>query len=178
MPPSDGWNRRDLITLQVSPDRQRKPHLGNPIHLLACGFGSGCAPIAPGTVGTLVGVAAYAMLGGLSLPSYLAVVAVLAVAGVVICGITARDLQVHDHPGIVWDEITGFHVTMIALPYETQWVILGFLSFRLFDIWKPWPIGWLDRHVGGGLGIMLDDLMAGALACLCLQGIRYPGWLD
>jgi phosphatidylglycerophosphatase A len=164
--------------LQADPDRNPRPRLANPIHFLAFGFGSGCAPTAPGTFGTLVGVAAYALLGLLPVPAYLAAVAALAVAGVAICGSAARDLAVHDHPGIVWDEIAGFLVTMIALPYEARWMILGFVLFRLFDILKPWPIGWVDRRVSGGLGIMLDDLLAGFLACCCLHGIRYLGGLS
>lgn len=176
MPLCDGWNRAGSNILPGRPDTPPSPRLGNPIHLLAFGLGAGCSPTAPGTLGTLVGVAAYAFFGLLPLPMYLALVAALAAAGVAICGIAANDLEMHDHPGIVWDEIAGFLVTMIALPYAILWVILGFVLFRLFDIWKPWPIGWLDRRVSGGLGIMLDDLIAGVLACSCLHGMRYLGW--
>ncbi len=147
-----------------------KPQLGNPVHLLAFGLGTGCSPKAPGTLGTLLGVACYLPLALLSLPAYLAVVALVSLVGIWLCGRTARDLGVHDHRGIVWDEIAGFLVTMTAAPAGIAWIIAGFALFRLFDIWKPWPISWLDREVGGGLGIMLDDLVAGLAAFACLQG--------
>ncbi len=83
----------------------------------------------------------------------------------------------HDHGGIVWDEIAGFLVTMIAIPVSAATLVAGFVLFRLFDIWKPWPISWLDRRVGGGLGIMVDDIVAGALACVVLHGLLlvFPG---
>lgn len=150
-------------------DQRTPPDLANPIHLLAFGFGSGCSPKAPGTMGTLVAVALYLPLTLLPLTAYLLVLAVVTVVGVWLCDRTASDLGVHDHPGIVWDEIAGFLVTMIAAPVGWLWIVVGFALFRLFDIWKPWPIGWLDRRVGGGLGIMLDDLVAGVFAAICLQ---------
>jgi phosphatidylglycerophosphatase A len=90
-------------------------------------------------------------------------------AGVYLCDRTSRDLGVHDHTGIVWDEMLGFLVTMWWAPTGWIWVLLGFLLFRIFDILKPWPIGWLDRRVPGGLGIMLDDVLAGIFALAALQ---------
>lgn len=153
----------------MQPQSLPRPSLGNPVHLLAFGFGAGCAPRAPGTVGTLVGVALYLPLSLLSPGPYIAVVAALSALGVWLCGRAARDLGVHDHPGIVWDEIAGYLLTMFLAPAGWIWIVLGFGLFRLFDIWKPWPIGWLDRRVGGGLGIMLDDLLAGLCAAVCLQ---------
>ena len=146
-----------------------KPSLGNITHRLAFGFGAGCSPKAPGTMGTLLAVGPYLLLSQLSLPIYLAVLAVVIVVGVFLCDRASRDLGVHDHPGIVWDEIAGFLLTMVAVPPQWHWILAGFLLFRLFDIWKPWPIGWLDRRVQGGFGIMLDDLVAGVFAALCLQ---------
>jgi phosphatidylglycerophosphatase A len=145
------------------------PDLKNPVHLLAFGFGSGCAPIAPGTWGTLMAVLLYLPLSLLSLAPYLIVVAVVSAVGIWLCGRTATDLKEHDHPGIVWDEFAGFFVTMIAAPVGWQWIIVGFLLFRLFDIWKPWPVRVLDKRVAGGLGIMVDDLLAGVYAWLVLQ---------
>ena len=106
-----------------------------------------------------------------SLSGYLAVLLVLAVMGVWCCSVSAKMLGVHDHPGIVWDEIVGFAVTMIAAPRELLPIALGFVLFRVFDILKPWPIGPIDRRVHGGLGIMADDLIAGVFAALCLQAI-------
>ena len=97
------------------------------------------------------------------------VTVVVALAGIWICGWSAARLGVHDHPGIVWDEIAGYLVTMTLAPAGLGWLVAGFVLFRVFDILKPWPIGWLDRRVGGGLGIMLDDLVAGIFAFCCLQ---------
>lgn len=141
----------------------------HPVHFLAFGFGSGLAPFAPGTVGTLAAVPLYLMLEQLSLPLYLLMVAVAFFVGVWICGVSGRELGVHDHGGIVWDEFVGFWITMAAAPSGWGWIVVGFLLFRLFDIWKPWPIRWADRRVSGGLGVMLDDLIAGIYAALFLQ---------
>ena len=148
-----------------------RPRLSNPWHLLAFGFGSGLAPKAPGTFGTLAAVPLYLALQPLSLASYLAIVVAASLIGITICERTSRDLGVHDHPGIVWDEFCGFWITMIAAPAGWTWIVLGFALFRLFDIWKPWPIKLADQHVQGGLGIMLDDLIAGVFAFLFLQAI-------
>lgn len=150
-------------------DRLPKPSLGKWTHLLAFGFGAGCAPKAPGTLGTLVGVGLYVPLSYLSLPLYSLLLAIVVALGIWLCDRASRDLGVHDHPGIVWDEIAGYLLTMFAAPDGWEWVLTGFVLFRLFDIWKPWPIAWLDRHVSGGFGIMLDDLVAGAFAAVCLQ---------
>jgi phosphatidylglycerophosphatase A len=85
------------------------------------------------------------------------------------CARAERDLGVHDHPGIVWDEIVGMLVTLFLAPAGWVWLLIGFGLFRLFDIWKPYPISWLNDHVKGGWGIMLDDLAAGMVAAACLQ---------
>ncbi len=146
-----------------------RPDLKNPVHLLAFGFGSGCAPLAPGTFGTLAAVLLYLPLSLLPLPLYLTVLVLVIGVGIGLCGRTSRDLGVHDHGGIVWDEFAGYFVTMIAAPPGWIGVVLGFVLFRLFDIWKPWPIRWLDRQVAGGLGIMVDDLLAGLYALGVLQ---------
>lgn len=148
-----------------------KPNMSHPINLLAFGFGSGCAPFAPGTMGTLMAVALYLPMATLSNTWYLAVTALVIVAGIWICGWAAEQVGVHDHPGIVWDEFAGFFITMYAAPQGIMWIVIGFALFRLFDIWKPWPIAWFDRQVHGGLGIMLDDIIAGIFAWLCMQGL-------
>ena len=95
------------------------------------------------------------------------------VLGIWICGYSAKALGVHDHPAIVWDEIVGYLITMTALPAGLLWPIVGFLLFRLLDIWKPWPISWCDRHIQGGFGIMIDDVLAGAVACGILHGALF-----
>ncbi|WP_317930353.1 phosphatidylglycerophosphatase A [Halioxenophilus sp. WMMB6] len=141
----------------------------SPVLLLAFGFGSGCARKAPGTFGTLAALPLTYLLLLLPLPGYLAVVLLAGVLGIWICHAASRKLEVHDHPGIVWDEFVGLWVTCIALPAGWWWPLLGFGLFRLFDIAKPWPISWLDRHVHGGLGIMIDDILAGLFAAVVIQ---------
>ncbi|MET0064723.1 MAG: phosphatidylglycerophosphatase A [Candidatus Thiodiazotropha sp.] len=150
--------------------------MGNPVHLLAFGFGSGLTPKAPGTFGTLVGVPAYLLLQPLSPVYYGFVVAAAFLAGIWLCGRTSRDLGVHDHGGIVWDEIVGYLVTMLWAPPGWLWMIMGFVLFRVFDIFKPWPIRWFDQKVSGGFGIMLDDLIAGLFAAALLFMIQRMGW--
>ena len=151
------------------PERLPRPDLRHPLHLLAFGFGAGLSPWAPGTMGTLVAIPVYLALRPLPPDLYRAVTLLVIGAGIWICGWSARRLGVHDHPGIVWDEIAGYLVTMIAAPAGWPWALVGFVLFRLFDILKPWPIGWLDRRLGGGLGIMLDDVAAGIAAMACVQ---------
>jgi len=126
-------------------------------------------PVAPGTAGTLAGVLLYLPLQHLSLVVYAAVVCGLFALGVWVCRVTARDLGVHDHPSIVWDEVVGYLVTMTLAPAGWPWIATGFVLFRFFDVLKPWPIRWCDRQVRGGFGIMLDDLIAGAFAASVLQ---------
>ena len=145
----------------------------NPVHFLAFGLGSGAAPWAPGTFGTLAAVPLWYLMAQTSLPVYLLLTLVAFVIGIWLCGRTSRDLGVHDHGGIVWDEFVGYWITMIAVPVNWIWAVLGFVLFRLFDIWKPWPIRPVDRKVHGGLGIMLDDVLAGVFAALVLQGILW-----
>jgi len=133
----------------------------NPIHFLAFGFGSGAAPRAPGTWGTLAAMPFVLLWQQLPVGGYALVIVVATLLGVWLCQRTADDLGVHDHGGIVWDEFVGVWIALWLAPVGWLWLIAGFVLFRLFDIAKPWPIGWVDRRVGGGLGIMLDDILAG-----------------
>ena len=137
----------------------------HPIDLLAFGFGAGLSRVAPGTVGSLVGVIFLLFASSLSVSWYLLITGIVLVVGIWLCDTTARRLGAHDHPGIVWDEITGYLITMIGIPKEWLWIAAGFAVFRLLDILKPWPINMIDRKVTGGLGIMLDDVAAGILGC-------------
>ena len=141
----------------------------NPVHFMACGFGSGVMPVAPGTFGTLMAVPVFLLLQLLQLEYYLIVTGILFVAGIWLCHVTARDFGVADHGGIVWDEIVGFLITMTAAPSGWLWIVIGFFLFRLFDIIKPWPIRWIDKRIHGGFGIMLDDVLAGIYAWVCMQ---------
>ena len=144
-------------------------------HFLAFGFGTGLAKKAPGTWGTLAGLALLPLLYLLPLWLGFVVIALASVFGIWLCGRVAEDLGVHDHGGIVWDEIVGIWITLILLPNTWQWWLLGFVLFRILDIIKPWPISWLDRHVDGGLGIMLDDMLAGLIAAAVLYAVW---WAD
>ncbi len=155
----------------MNPDSLQKPSLSNPVHLLAFGFGSGLSPKAPGTAGTTLAVLLYLPMTQLSVIGYSVVIALSFVAGIWICERTSRDLGVHDHGGIVWDEFVGFWITMYLAPANWLWIGVGFVLFRALDILKPWPIKWADKQVGGGFGIMLDDALAGIMAALCIQAM-------
>ncbi|TQV85292.1 phosphatidylglycerophosphatase A family protein [Aliikangiella coralliicola] len=148
----------------------------HPVHFLSFGFGSGLAPKAPGTFGTLAAIPLYLLVAELSLAYYLLTCALVSLVGIYFCHHTANRLKVHDHPGIVWDEIAGFLITMIGFAATWQNLLIGFVLFRIFDILKPWPIKWIDKHVSGGFGIMLDDLIAGGFAWCCLYGVNHL-WL-
>ena len=139
--------------------------LVQPINLVAFGFGTGLSRVAPGTVGTLIGVGLFLVIGPLDLLWYLSATIVALIAGVWVCGSAARAFEVHDHPGIVWDEVVGYLITMTALPRDWGWMVAGFVVFRVLDILKPWPIKVIDCRMRGGLGIMMDDVLAGVVGC-------------
>ena len=143
---------------------ERRVAFGSPSGFLAYGLGSGLAPWAPGTFGTLAAVPFALLLKGLALPGYLLLLCGLFILGVAVCGRASERLGHHDPGGIVWDEFVGYWITMWAVPFDWLWVIIGFFVFRIFDIAKPWPIGWLDKHARGGFGIMIDDVAAGVMA--------------
>ena len=149
----------------------KKEILCNPIFLLAFGFGSGFAPKAPGTAGTLLAVLIHLIL--VNLPPWIHGTIIFAAffIGIWVCGRTAEYLGVHDHEGIVWDELVGYWLMMFLVPSNWLWVSFGFVLFRILDIFKPWPISVVDRQVGGGLGIMLDDLLAGVMGAVCIHAI-------
>ncbi len=146
----------------------------NPVHLLAFGFGSGLSPKMPGTMGTVMGVLLYLLYPAqLDWRIYGIILLVAIIAGVFICHLSANAMDVHDHPSIVWDEIVGFWITMFMVPKTWEWIVVGFLLFRFFDILKPWPISALDSKVKGGLGIMLDDIVAAIFSLLIIQFFVY-----
>ena len=136
----------------------------------AFGFGSGLAPWAPGTFGTL---AAVPLAIGLKLLPAVALWVFLLLAfvvGVYLCDVTSKRLGQHDPGGIVWDEMVAYWLTVAIFPLHWAWLLAAFVLFRLFDILKPWPIGWVEKRFGGGLGIMLDDIVA-ALYAMALLGL-------
>lgn len=140
---------------------------------LAFGFGSGLAPKMPGTVGTLAGVLLFYPLSKLHPFLYASVVLIAVVAGIYICGRVASRLGEKDPGGIVWDEITGVWIALFMVPSGWYWLLGGFVAFRGFDIFKPWPVNWLDRELTGGFGIMLDDVAAGIYTLVLLQGLNF-----
>jgi len=143
--------------------------LKRPACLFAYGFGSGLAPKAPGTFGTLAAIPLYLLLQELSLLTYLTVIVAAFIVGIWFCQQAVNWLQQEDPSAVVWDEFVGYWVTMIAAPAGWHWILVGFVLFRLFDILKPWPISWCDKNLHGGFGIMLDDVLAGVMACIVLQ---------
>jgi phosphatidylglycerophosphatase A len=158
----------------VKAELRSKVSLRNPMHFLALGFGSGLAKFMPGTWGTVAAIPLTLwLLSSTSMMVYIGLCIVASITGIWICGITADDMGVHDDSSIVWDEVAGMMITLIAVPLHWQTVLAGFVLFRLYDILKPWPISVLDKQVHGGFGIMADDILAGVFACLTLHGLIY-----
>ena len=151
--------------------------LSDPVLFLAFGFGSGLAKKAPGTFGTLAAVPLYWVFAQADLLAYSLLTLIVIVVGVPICKIAAEKLGEHDFGGIVWDEIAGYLITMWLAPFTWQAMIAGFILFRIFDILKPWPIKWIDQQVHGGLGIMLDDVLAAVFAGGVLLLAVQWGWI-
>lgn len=139
--------------------------VAHPAHFIALGAGSGLAPKAPGTFGTLFALALYHLLALALPPVFIAFLAIpLFFIGVWACDVTGRHLGVSDHGAIVWDEVVAF-LPLAAISSASLWLqAVAFVLFRLFDIWKPYPIRLVDRNVKGGMGVMLDDVMAAAYA--------------
>lgn len=145
----------------------------DPLCFVAFGFGVGAIPLAPGTFGTLLAIPFWLLLVKLPLWLYLFVVLASFAIACWICEKASAKIGEHDHAGMVIDEIVGFWITMIAVPAKWHWIILGFLLFRVFDMLKPWPIHIADQRIGGGFGIMFDDLLAALYAGFCLQVLLF-----
>lgn len=145
----------------------------DPTYFIAFGFGSGLMPVAPGTWGTLAAIPLYLLLEGCKAPVYLTLVLIAFFLGIWICGKVTNDLGLQDYKGIVWDEVVGYLLTMFMAPQGLVWMVLGFFLFRLFDIWKPFPISWIDKKIQGGLGIMLDDVLAAVPAWIIIQFLAW-----
>jgi len=149
--------------------------LADPGHFLALGCGSGLGKPAPGTWGSLLALLLWWVLfSDAGLLIFLVAIFVATGFGVWACGRTAKALGTEDHSAIVWDEFVGLWIACFALPGGWVWAAVAFALFRLFDIWKPWPVGWCDRNVKGGWGIMLDDVVAGLLA---LATVQLAAWI-
>ncbi len=143
--------------------------LSHPAHFCALGFGSGLAKKAPGTFGTLAGLPLFWLIADLGVYTQLAIITALFVAGIYFCEQTGRALGVSDHGSIVWDEIIAIMLVLTVTPYLWHWWLVAFVLFRLFDIWKPAPIRQCDARVKGGLGVMLDDVLAAVYAIISLE---------
>jgi phosphatidylglycerophosphatase A len=157
-------------------DKNRKIYLHelkDPVVFIAMGFGSGLSPKAPGTAGTLMTVPLVYFLQQQSLLVYALVTLFVVLTGSWVCGYAAKKLQVHDHSGIVYDEVAGFLITMFMMPQSGALMIAGFILFRFFDAVKPWPISWFDKNLQGGFGILLDDVIAGLISLGCLMVIQH-----
>ena len=150
----------------------RRVALRTPAGFLAFGLGAGLSRYAPGTVGTVVAVPFAWLLMQMPPALYWAALAALFLLGVWLCGAASRMLGRHDPGNIVWDEMVGYWLTVALLPMTWGWWLAGFVAFRFFDILKPWPIRRLERVVGGGLGIMLDDVLAAVYAMLILAAAQ------
>lgn len=145
----------------------------DPTYFIAFGFGSGLMPVAPGTWGTLAALPLYLLIGQSHWFIAVAFIVFAFVIGVKVSDKVSQDLGVHDYKGIVWDEVVGYLITMLYAPHGIKWMVLGFILFRLFDIWKPQPIQYIDQKVSGGLGIMLDDVLAAVPAWLIIQVLAW-----
>ncbi len=157
--------------MTISPDRHFL--LRHPAHFLALGMGCGLAPRAPGTVGALLALPLYAGLMGLPLSLQLAAITLLFLAGIPICRKTGAALGAHDHGSIVWDEIVAMLLVLSLTPPYWAWWLVAFLLFRLFDVWKPFPIRQCDARLKGGLGVMCDDLLAALYAIASLHLLQW-----
>lgn len=152
---------------------QRRVLLATPAGWIACGLGSGLAPVAQGTFGSLAAILPWLLLRQLPWPWYLLALALAFALGVWACGMAGRALGVDDHRSLVWDEFVGQWIALIPALFAPWWMVAaGFVLFRLFDVWKPWPIRWFDRHLKGGLGVMVDDVVAGVFAAVALALLR------
>lgn len=157
--------------MTTSPDKHFL--LSHPAHFLALGFGSGLAPKAPGTFGTLAAIPLFGLLLLLPETGHCLIIAALFLLGILLCHIAGANLGVSDHGSIVWDEIVAFMLVLEFTPASWTWWLCAFLLFRLFDIWKPFPIRILDRKIHGGFGVMLDDLLAAIYAIIALEGLQW-----
>ncbi len=145
----------------------------NPIDFVACGFGIGTLPLMPGTYATVAGVGVYLLIAKLPLLAFIGIMLALGLAGIFLCGKANEHFGTDDHPAAVWDELATFAWSMIGLPCQWPYIIAAFALFRFFDICKPGPIGWIDKNIHGGFGVMLDDVVAALATAACLHAVHY-----
>ena len=148
--------------------------ISHPAHFFGLGFGSGLAPKAPGTFGTIVGLPLFWLISGYALNVQLIIIAALFIIGIYFCGKTGKALSVADDGAIVWDEIVAIMLVLAFTPFTWLGWLVAFCLFRLFDIWKPYPICYFDAKLKNGFGVMFDDLLAAIYAILVLKFIVWP----
>ncbi|CAB5593192.1 phosphatidylglycerophosphatase A [Providencia hangzhouensis] len=154
-----------MASRQEKAEAKKRLNMRNPWHLLATGFGSGLSPIVPGTMGSLAAIPFWLLMANMPIWSVWVLIIVGFWIGCLICQRTSDDMKIHDHGSIVWDEFIGMWITLMAIPVvDYEWVITAFFIFRIYDMWKPWPIRFFDRKVSGGFGIMIDDIIAAIFA--------------
>ena len=164
-----GYKMRNYKQLPIPDSVWQKP-----THFIAFGLGSGTFPFAPGTFGTLMAIPFYLAMQPLSPLHYFILLVIITVGSMWLCDKVSKEINVHDHPGMCLDEIVGYLVTMMGAPFGLGWIILGFILFRIFDILKPWPIGFIDKKIHGGFGMIMDDVMAGIYSLIL---IRILSWM-
>ena len=155
---------------------QRKIVFAHPAGWIALGFGAGLSPLAPGTAGSLAALLPWLLLRELAWPYYLLATLLAFALGVWACGWLVRTVRIGDPSSAVFDEFVGQWLALLPLqwlPGGCMWILCGFILFRIFDVWKPWPVSWADARVEGGLGVMLDDVVAGVYAALALGALRW-----
>ena len=145
----------------------------HPAHFLALGFGSGLAPKAPGTIGTIVGLPLFYLIANDAIYLQIMIITVLFIIGIYCCDVVGKALGVSDHGSIVWDEIVAMMLVLTITPNQWCWWLIAFALFRLFDIWKPFPIRQCDAKLKGGFGVMFDDLLAAIYAVISLKGLLW-----
>lgn len=160
----------------LNPDQAvRQVALGTFEGFFAFGFGSGLSRWAPGTVGTMAAVPCGVLLHFLPPLWFWLALASSFLIGVRFCDVSSRRLGQHDPGGIVWDEMVAYWLTISIVPPSWTWWLAAFVLFRFFDILKPWPIRWVENRFGGGLGIMLDDVLAAGFAMIFLALVQLIG---
>jgi len=147
--------------------------IAHPAHFLALGFGSGLAPKAPGTFGTIVGFPLFYCIMNDAISMQLTIIATAFIIGIYCCDVAGKALGISDHGSIVWDEIVAMMLVLTITPNQWQWWLIAFALFRLFDIWKPFPIRQCDAKLKGGFGVMFDDLLAAVYAMISLKGLLW-----
>ncbi len=145
----------------------------HPAHFIALGFGSGLAKKAPGTFGTLIGLPLFWLISGLTFSVQLVIITSIFIIGIYFCNVAGKNLGVADHGSIVWDEIVAMMLVLALTPPNWLWWLLAFGLFRLFDIWKPFPIRQFDAKLKNGFGVMFDDLLAAIFAIASLKLILW-----